>query len=305
MKDITHKVETRRTARAAAFLSIDKKILEATDSARDTDKGDALQASRVAGIMAVKRTSEALPFCHPIPITDCDVTFELRDDGIYLEVSATTIATTGVEMEALYAASVAAMNLYDMLKPHASRDTGLISVTDIHLVKKRGGKSDFRTPDGLRAAILVTHDGVAAGEKEEKAGQIVREHLQSRGVEVGEYRVVGNARDVVDGALDEMLAKGFDLIITVGGTGLSDTDVTVESVKARLEREAPGIMEAARAYGQRRTPYAMLSRGVAGMVGKTLVATFPGSSAGADETAQAILTGLLHAAARPCDRGPK
>lgn len=300
MKDITHKVETRRMARAAALLAIDPAILEATDYARATDKGDALQASRLAGIMAVKRTWEALPFCHPIPITHCDVVFELRDDGIYLEVEATTLASTGVEMETLYAAGVVAMNLYDMLKPHAPRDTGLIAVTDVHLVEKSGGKSDFSSPAGLRAAVVVTSDAVISGEKEDRAGEEVRRALEAKEVEVAHYQVVANDAAAVDAALDALIGEGLDLLITVGGTGLQEKDVTVDCVARRLDREIPGVMEAARAYGQRRTPRAMLSRGVAGTIGETLVATFPGSTAGARETAQAVLTGLLHAAGGEC-----
>ena len=300
MKDITEKAETRRTARAAARLQIDPSILDATDHARDTDKGDALEASRIAGIMAVKNTADALPFCHPIPITDCDVDFELRDDGIYLEVEATTIAATGVEMETLYAAGVVAMNLYDMLKPHAPKDTGLISVTDVHLVEKEGGKSDFRPPSGLTAAVLVTHDGVASGEKDDTAGRTVQRALEKKGVDIGHYQVVGNDRKEVEAALDALVAGSFDVILTVGGTGLEDKDVTVDCVDGLLDRRVPGIMEAARAHGQRRTPYAMLSRGVAGLVGDTLIATFPGSTSGAEETADAVLTGLLHAAGKGC-----
>ena len=300
MKDITHKPETLRTARAQATLKIDGAILEATDHARSTDKGDALEASRIAGIMAVKNTAQALPFCHPIPITDCDVEFDLRDDRIVLDVFATTIASTGVEMEALYGASVAAMNLYDMLKPHAPKDTGLIAVTDVHLVKKRGGKSDFRPPAGLQAAILVTHDGILSGEKEDRAGQTVRRQLEDKGVSVTKYSVVGNERENVAAALDGLLKLGLDLVVTVGGTGLQEKDCTVDCVRQRLDREVPGIMESARAHGQRRTPYAMLSRGVAGIAGNTLVATFPGSTAGARQTGQAVLTGLLHAATGSC-----
>ncbi len=300
MKDITEKIETRRTARAGARLQIDAQILEDTDHARATDKGDALEASRIAGIMAVKNTADALPFCHPIPITDCDVEFDLRGDGIYLEVTAATIAPTGVEMEALYGATVAAMNLYDMLKPHAPKDTGLIAVTDVHLVEKQGGKSDFAPPEGLSAAVVVTHDGVAAGQKEDSAGEAVKNELEAKGVEVADYRVISNSRIAVDGALDEVLTAGVDLVITVGGTGLQDKDVTVECVKARLDREVPGIMEAARGHGQRRTPYAMLSRGVAGLAKGTVIATFPGSTGGAKESAKAVLTGLLHAAGGQC-----
>lgn len=297
MKDITEKTETRRTALAGAFLQIPASILEATDGARATDKGNALEASRIAGIMAVKKTADALPFCHPISITHCDVAFELTDEGIRIEVTATTIATTGVEMEALYGASVAAMNLYDMLKPHAPKDTGVIAVRDVRLLSKAGGKSDYPAPQGLRAAILVTDEAVKKGEKANRAGAALVEAVKTRGIEVVYEEVVGNGDEEIGEVLDRWLEEGLDLVLTVGGTGLEGRDRTVEVVMARLEREIPGVMEAARHHGQRRSPKAMFSRGVAGQVGRTLVATFPGSSAGVKETAKAVLVGLSYAAA--------
>lgn len=296
MKDITHKPTSERFARASAMLRIDPAILEATDHGRKTDKGDAIEASRVAGIMAVKRTWEALPFCHPLPITACDVHFEYLPEGIYLEVTATTVGQTGVEMEALYAASVAAMNLYDMLKPHASADTGLISVTDIKLVEKRGGKSDFRDPVSVRAAIVVTCDAVVQGFKDDKAGRIVRDRLLKReGVDIFDYILLGNDPGPIEATIDDLLARELDLIITVGGTGLEPYARTVEVVQSRIQRPIPGIMEAARAHGQARTPRALISRGVAGQAGHTLLVTLPGSTAGATQSCDAMLTGLLEA----------
>ncbi|RAL21143.1 bifunctional molybdenum cofactor biosynthesis protein MoaC/MoaB [Lujinxingia litoralis] len=299
MKDITHKPTSERFARAQAMLRIDPAILRATGHGRNTDKGDAIEASRVAGIMAVKRTWEALPFCHPLAITACDVHFEFLDEGIYLEVSATCVGPTGVEMETLYAASVAAMNLYDMLKPHASADTGLISVTDIKLVEKRGGKSDFRDPVSVRAAIVVTSDAVVSGVKEDRAGHIVRDRLlKKEGVDIVDYIVLGNDPAPIAQTLDALLARDLDLIVTVGGTGLEPHARTVEVVEQRIQRPIPGIMEAARQHGQARTPRALLSRGVAGQAGHCLLVTFPGSSAGARQTCDAVLTGLL-ASVRP------
>lgn len=296
MKDITDKPTTKRTATAAAFLQIDRSILDETEHGRATDKGDALEASRIAGIMAVKKTSEALPFCHPIPITDCDVEFELRDDGIYLEVEATTVAATGVEMETLYAAGVVAMNLYDMLKPHAPKDTGLIAVTDVHLVEKHGGKSDFAPPEGLTAAILVTDDEAAGESGSHPAGRVVCDALMGKGVQIEHQQVISQSKEAVESALDALLAGGFDLVVTVGGVGLDDRDVTADCVAERLDRRLPGVMEAARSFGQDRTPHAMLTRGVAGVSGDAIVATFPGDPDRASDTANAVLTGLLQAA---------
>lgn len=299
MKDITEKIETRRRALAGAFLQIPEKILKATDYGRKTDKGNAIEASRIAGIMAVKNTANALPFCHPIPITHCDVFFEIQSEGIRIEVTATTIASTGVEMEALYGASVAAINLYDMLKPHAPSDTGVIAVTDIKLIKKSGGKSDYPIPTGLQAAVVITNDAVFTGQKKDTAGDALKAELEKRGVHIASYTVLGNEEGPIGAHLDELLASSPpDLIFTVGGTGLEKKDRTVEVVQRRLDREVPGVMEAARHYGQRRTPRALFSRGVAGQIGETLIATFPGSTQGVKETAQAVLLGLVYGAAQ-------
>ena len=94
--------------------------------------------------------------------------------------------------------------------------------------------------------------------------------------------------------MSALLAAKPDLIVTVGGTGLGPRDNTVEVVRPLLTTEVPGLMEAARAFGQARTPYAMLSRGVAGLAGGTVVITFPGSRKGARETLEAVLAGTIH-----------
>src|SRR5699024_3647261 len=105
---------------------------------RRTEKGDALGAARVAAIMAVKRTPDLIPLCHPLPIQNVNVDFDLQENQVRTAVEVQVISNTGVEMEALTAASVAALTLYDMLTPHAGTDH---AIGDIHLIEKRGGKS--------------------------------------------------------------------------------------------------------------------------------------------------------------------
>jgi cyclic pyranopterin phosphate synthase len=104
---------------------------------RRTPKGDPLETARIAGIMAAKRTAELIPLCHPLPLTHVEVRAELRDDCVYIEAEAATNAQTGVEMEALTAASVAALTVYDMCK---AVERG-ITITDVRLEEKTGGKS--------------------------------------------------------------------------------------------------------------------------------------------------------------------
>lgn len=136
MVDTTGKAQTARRAVASARVLMSAETVAALRAGR-TPKGDPLEAARIAGIMAAKRTAELIPLCHPLPLTHADVRAELRDDGVYLEAEAATTAQTGVEMEALTAVSVAGLTLYDMLK---SVERGA-TITDVRLVEKTGGKS--------------------------------------------------------------------------------------------------------------------------------------------------------------------
>jgi cyclic pyranopterin phosphate synthase len=138
MVDVSAKPETRRTARAHAFVRIDKSVLKKLPA---NPKGDPLEIARIAGIAAAKRTSELIPLCHPLMLSHADVDVTLEKDGVRIVASATTTGPTGVEMEALTAASVAALTVYDMTK---ALDKS-ISIQDVYLLEKTGGKSgDFR-----------------------------------------------------------------------------------------------------------------------------------------------------------------
>lgn len=292
MKDVSTKPETLRSARATATL-VCPEFCIALLRDRNTEKGDALEAARIAGIMAAKKTPDVIPLCHPLPLQSVQVAFELQATQVCIETTVQLIAATGAEMEALTAASVAALTLYDMLKPHAGMD---LSIENTHLLEKHGGKSHYRRriEPAIHAAVIVLSDTVASGKKQDSAGAAVREGLQQANVEVDDYVVIADEPDQLRTQINEKLTRKIDLIITVGGTGVGPRDRTVETVQPLLEREMPGIMETARNHGQRRTPYAMLSRGVAGLIGDTLVVTFPGSTRGARETLDALLGGVLH-----------
>jgi cyclic pyranopterin phosphate synthase len=136
MVDTTGKAQTARRAVASARVLMSPETVEAVRAHR-TPKGDPLETARIAGILAAKRTAELIPLCHPLPLTHADVRAELRDDGVYLEAEASTNAQTGVEMEALTAAAVAALTVYDMCK---ALEKG-IQITDVRLEEKTGGKS--------------------------------------------------------------------------------------------------------------------------------------------------------------------
>jgi molybdenum cofactor synthesis domain-containing protein len=183
--------------------------------------------------------------------------------------------------------------MYDMLKPI---DKG-VEIGTIRLIDKKGGKSQFKdhTGLGLKAAVVVCSDSIAAGTKSDKAGLAIRDHLSQWEVDVNHYGIIPDEPEAIRQTVEHWTGdKDIDLVIFTGGTGLSPRDNTPETIRPLLDREIPGIMEAARAYGQDRTPYAMLSRGIAGMKGKTLILTLPGSTNGALETMDALFPYVLH-----------
>jgi cyclic pyranopterin monophosphate synthase len=134
MVDVSGKAATRREAEASAFVVIKPEVLKALPR---NPKGDPLEVARIAGIMAAKRTSELIPMCHPLPLSYVDVEMRLCENGVAITTKAATTAETGVEMEALVAASISALTIYDMVK---ALDKG-IEIRQIMLEKKTGGKS--------------------------------------------------------------------------------------------------------------------------------------------------------------------
>ena len=292
MIDITHKPTSLREATATALVSVsDAATIKALREKR-VPKGDVLESARVAALFGVKKTHELIPDCHPLPIEHAECTFVVGEMNIVVTMRVRTIYRTGVEVEAMHGASVAALTIYDMLKPI---DKGVM-IAGIKLLEKKGGKSDWkdRFEAPVRAAVLVISDGVARGKKEDKAGASIATRLSALGVSVEIQAIVPDEPDDIAAMVKAWANEGLDLILTTGGTGLSPRDRTPEALASLLDREVPGIMEAARSYGQERMPWAMMSRGVAGMIGRTLVITLPGSTRGAQETMDALFPFVLH-----------
>ena len=143
MRDVSQKEITLRVAVAQAVVEMPPAVLKRLME-KTLDKGDALEISRAAGILGAKRCWELLPLCHPIPVERLDLRYEFGTRSVTVLVEVATHARTGIEMEALTAASICALCLYDMLKPHAGTD---LAIREVLLLKKTGGKSS----DFLRA----------------------------------------------------------------------------------------------------------------------------------------------------------
>jgi molybdenum cofactor biosynthesis protein MoaC len=292
MVDITHKIFTYRKAIAQATVKVSHAATIDAVVHKTVPKGDVLAMATAAGLLGIKKTADLIPDCHPIPIEESVIRFEILPLEIQIIVEVATVYKTGVEVEAMHGASVVALTIYDMLKPI---DKG-VEIGGIKLLEKTGGKSNYIPvlTAGFKAAVIVISDSVFAGKKEDKAGKIIVEKLAHFGIHAPFYHCVSDEMQAIENQINTLVAQQYDLVITTGGTGLSPRDNTPNVVSKIIDHPIPGIMEAARNYGQQRTPYAMLSRGVAGFAQQTLIITLPGSGNGAKESMDALFPYLLH-----------
>jgi cyclic pyranopterin monophosphate synthase len=292
MVNITHKINTLREAIAQAIVTVSSQDTIDAIINKKVPKGDIFEFARAAGLLGIKKTSDLIPDCHPLPVEYSAITYEVEGLSIIINVEVHTIYKTGVEVEAMHGASIVALTIYDMLKPI---DKGVF-ISTIKLHKKRGGKSDINNlPEHLKAAIVVCSDSVSKGLKEDTSGLKAVEKLDKFKIEVAHHDTIPDDINAIKEKAQYYSGEGFvDLLLFVGGTGLGPYDVTPEAIQPLLTREIPGLMEAARKYGQDRIPTAMLSRGVAGFINKTLVLTLPGSPKGTAETIDALFPHVLH-----------
>lgn len=292
MVDITSKISTLRYAKAQAIVLVGTSATMEAIRSKTVPKGDVFEIAKAAALLAIKKTSDVIPDCHPMPIEFSAVHFSMEGLELRIEVEVKTIYKTGVEVEAMHGASVAALTAYDMLKPLDKN----VSIGSIRLLEKKGGKTDFREAyrKALKAAVVVCSDSISAGGKEDRAGKVIIEKLGKLQIQISEYIVIPDETEQIREKVLALAKAGNNMVVLTGGTGLSPRDVTPEALKPLLERDIPGIAEAMRSYGQERTPYSMLSRSVSGLIGETLILALPGSTKGAEESMDALFPYILH-----------
>lgn len=292
MVNITHKSTTLRKAIAEAVVQVsDPATMEAVRNGT-VPKGNVLDFSRAAGLLACKKTYEVIPDCHPLPVEYAAITHQLEELAIRIRVEIHTVYKTGVEVEAMHGAAITALTIYDMLKPIDDN----IVIGDIRLISKQGGKSDIKHayPENLPVAVITVNDQVATSAAEDKAGNTIERNLRRHHL-TNIRRIVckENPADIETSA-KQLINDGILLLLFAGGSGLQAFDQTPDVVRSLIDRDVPSIMETIRQYGQQRTPYAMLARGVAGFCDQSLLITLPGSPRGAEESMEAVFPYILH-----------
>lgn len=293
MKDVSNKPNILRIAKATSSVRCRTETISAVRSG-SVPKADPIGVSRLAAIQAAKNTSTIIPYCHQVPLDYVSVEVEVKETSVHFVTEAKAVWKTGVEMEALVAASVAALTFYDMLKSiDATMEIGPIS-----LVAKEGGKSDFAKPGDkeIRVGVLVLSDAVSRAEREDLSGKTIKERLGEMEIEVADFDVLPDDQGRIEEKLMMMCDQdALDIVLTTGGTGLGPRDVTPEATSRVIQRELPGVEELLRSHGQERTRYSMLGRGVSGVRGKTVIVNLPGSPRAVRDAIDILFPWLLHA----------
>ncbi len=288
MEDISPKSTSLQEAEAEAVLKVSKSETVAAILEKRVPKGDVLEMAKVAGLFAVKNTHLQLPQSYPTPIEFTSVEYRVEDLEIHVAVRVRSVSKSSLEMHALHGASITALTMYDMLKP---LDKG-ISIARIGILEKEEKNLSSGATQPFNVAVALCSNAVLKGIKPDSAGQAILEKFKRYQAKVTSYELLpddlGQIREKA-----KTLAKDNQLVIFVGGTGLAKTDLTTEALEPLLDRKIPGIAEAMRSYGQSRTPHAMLSRSLAGMIGNCLVLAIPGSTRGAAESMEAIFPEIL------------
>jgi molybdenum cofactor biosynthesis protein MoaC len=310
MVDVSAKPISARRAVARGRVVLSAAAARALSSGA-LPKGDGLAVARVGAIMAVKRTPEWIPLCHPIGVDGVEVDFQVGPDGVDIAVAVTTQGRTGAEMEALTGVAAAGLTIIDMVK---AIDRQAV-ITDIRLVAKSGGRSGVWTaPDSVaapvapgahptgpipvqlpRTGVVTVSDRRQAGQAVDQTGPLIAQALPAAAVE---RRTVPDEVAAIQQAVRDLAADGCQIILTTGGTGVGPRDVTPEALAPLIDQALPGVAEALRQRGVAQTPMALISRQVAGVMRRgdhpVLLIGLPGSPAAVRDALELLVPLVGH-----------
>jgi len=228
--------------------------------------------------------------CHQLNLSYVDIEFKFESDAICIRSIVKTKEATGAEMEALSAVSGAALTIYDMCK---AVDKSMI-IGEIKLVKKVGGKSDNAVEYRPNVGVITLSDSISSGQGEDKSGPILIDGFSNAGCVVNHHEIIPDGSEKLISTIQNWVKDGVELIITTGGTGLGQRDLTIETLEKIFDSKLPGIEQALHAYGRGKVKTAMLSRLTAGVVKDAIVICLPGSTGAAKDALNVLIPTIFH-----------
>ena len=289
MVDVTNKLLTVRVAKAEGKINMRPETIAGIKDG-ELPKGNVLNTAKIAGIQAAKKTSGIIPLCHQLNLSFVDIEFEFKSNSIWVRSTVKTKESTGVEMEALSAVSIALLTVYDMCK--AVDKT--MEISGVKLIEKKGGKSDHATVYRPKVGVVTMSDGVVRGTREDISGEILANGFLNSGCVVDHRIVLEDGSDQLVPMIYDWIDSGVELILTTGGTGLSPRDLTIEVLESIFESKLTGVEQALHAYGRGKIKTAMLSRLTAGLVKGTLVICLPGSPGATRDALEVLIPTIFH-----------
>lgn len=307
MIDVGDKAATKRFCVARGKLIATPEVILRIKNG-ELPKGNVLPLAEAAGITAVKKTSDILPLCHPLPIDAAYVRFEFEENAVHAFCEVSTVAKTGVEMEALSGVSAALLCIYDLTKGIYPA----LEISDIHLVKKEGGKSGVwihpknsstlisasgeKLWENLNFSVITLSDRCSQGLAEDTSGPKIIDYSKNLGAKLVHHKLIpDNALELKDTIQSILKDKKTNLILCTGGTGLGPHDITPETISSMGGKLVPGIGEVIRSYGSTFTRFSYLSRSEGFLIDQTLVICLPGSFKAVKESLEAIQKIVPHA----------
>ena len=289
MVDVTDKVSTVRISKAEGVISMQPDTISAIQDDA-LPKGNVLTTAKISGVQAAKKTAELIPMCHQLNLTFVDIEFEVMANSIQIKSMVKTKEATGVEMEALTAVSAAALTIYDMCK--AVDKT--MSIGEINLVEKVGGKSDHATEYRPKVGVITLSDDVSSGKNKDKSGPILIRGFTDLGCSIEQEKVLPDGSDELISTIQNWIKDGVELIITTGGTGLGPRDLTIQTLEGIFDSKLPGVEQTLHAYGRGKVKTAMLSRLTAGVVDGAIVICLPGSTGAVKDALNVLIPTIFH-----------
>ena len=289
MVDVTNKLLTVRVAKAEGKINMLPETITRIKDDR-LPKGNVLNTAKIAGVQAAKKTSELIPLCHQLNLSLIDIEFELKLNSIWIRSIVKTKESTGVEMEALSAVSIALLAVYDMCKAVDKTMT----ISGVKLIEKIGGKSVHAIKYRPKVGVITMSDGVFEGKREDISGRILADGFLNSGCVVDQRMVLEDGSDKLVPMIYDWIDSGVELILTTGGTGLSPRDLTVETLESIFESKLTGVEQALHAHGRGKVKTAMLSRLTAGLVKGSLVICLPGSAGAAKDALEILIPTIFH-----------